>query len=155
VNVGEARVVNAFPRCVTRQGNLRAQETLWRVFRPIGGRWRGIAQVPNGNLRLRDEWARFDARRRFAIDASELAQHAPVGLAQACRCGDIMAGIARRKRPVRARVCPRTPVAPAWSERRDLRSGTSMASPPSSPRSHDDSRREGHPREERGPRRAP
>jgi len=94
VNAGEARVVNAFPRCVTRQGNLRAQEILWRVFRPVGGRWRGIAQVPNGNLRLRDEWAGFDARRRFAIDTSGLVECAPVGLAQACRCGDIMAGIA-------------------------------------------------------------
>ena len=91
---GEPRVVNAFPRCVTRRGNARAQATLWRVFRPIGGRWRGIAQVPNGNLRLRDEWARFDARRRFEIDASGLGEHAPAGLAQACRCGDIMAGIA-------------------------------------------------------------
>ena len=88
------RVVNSFPRCVTRQGNARAQATLWRVFRPIGGRWRGIAQVPNGNLRLRDEWARFDARRRFEIDAAELAELAPAALAQACRCGDIMAGIA-------------------------------------------------------------
>jgi hydrogenase expression/formation protein HypD len=92
---GRPRVANAFPRCVTRQGNARAQATLWRVFRPIRGRWRGIAQVPNGNLRLRDEWVRFDARRRFEIDASELWEHAPAGgLAQACRCGDIMAGIA-------------------------------------------------------------
>jgi hydrogenase expression/formation protein HypD len=94
VNAGEARVVNAFPRCVTREGNLRAQEILWRVFRPLGGRWRGIAQVPNGNLRLRDEWARFDSRRRFAIDAAALGADAPLGLAQSCRCGDIMAGIA-------------------------------------------------------------
>jgi len=94
VNAREARVVNAFPRCVTPEGNLRAQEILWRVFRPVGGRWRGIAQVPNGNLRLRDEWAGFDARRRFAIDTSGLAERTPVGLAQACRCGDIMAGIA-------------------------------------------------------------
>ena len=97
VNAGEARVVNAFPRCVTREGNVRAQEMLWRVFRLLGGRWRGIAQVPNGNLRLRDEWAGFDARRRFAIDASALGERAPLGLAQACRCGDIMAGIASPK----------------------------------------------------------
>jgi hydrogenase expression/formation protein HypD len=94
VNAGEARVVNAFPRCVTREGNRRAQEILWRVFRPLGGRWRGIAQVPNGNLRLRDEFARFDARRRFAIDTDALVARAPLGLAQSCRCGDIMAGIA-------------------------------------------------------------
>ena len=41
----EAVVANTFPRCVTKEGNQRAQEQLWRVFRPIGGRWRGIAHV--------------------------------------------------------------------------------------------------------------
>ncbi|MEZ4267022.1 MAG: hypothetical protein R3F39_11640 [Myxococcota bacterium] len=83
-----------FPRCVTREGNLRAQASLWEVFQPIGGRWRGIAHIPNGNLRLRDKWhARFDARRRFGIDLESL-WHAPPRLAGLCRCGDIMAGAA-------------------------------------------------------------
>jgi hydrogenase expression/formation protein HypD len=93
VRDGEQAVINMFPRCVTREGNLRAQEQLWRVFRPIGGRWRGIAHVPNGNLRLRDEWAHVDARRRFTIDLTSLWDQAPPMLAQACICGDIMAGI--------------------------------------------------------------
>jgi hydrogenase expression/formation protein HypD len=87
-------VVNMFPRCVTREGNRRAQERLWKVFRPTGGRWRGIAHVPNGNLRLRDEWAALDARRRFTIDLASLWDCAPPALAQDCICGDIMAGIA-------------------------------------------------------------
>jgi hydrogenase expression/formation protein HypD len=86
-------VVNMFPRCVTKEGNLPAQETLWKVFRPLGGRWRGIAHVPNGNLRLRDEFAHLDARRRFRIDLSRFWDYAPAGLAQQCICGDIMAGI--------------------------------------------------------------
>jgi hydrogenase expression/formation protein HypD len=90
----EPRVDNMFPRCVTREGNRVAQEQLWRVFRPMGGRWRGIAHVPNGNLRLRDEWARVDARRRFRIDLPSLWDYAPPALAQHCVCGDIMAGIA-------------------------------------------------------------
>ncbi len=90
----KAEVVNTFPRCVTKEGNLRAQERLWRVFRPTGGRWRGIAHVPNGNLRLRDEFARLDARRQFDIDVASLWDWAPPGLGQQCRCGDIMAGIA-------------------------------------------------------------
>lgn len=86
-------VFNAFPRCVTREGNLVAQETLWKVFRPIGGKWRGIAHVPNGNLRLRDEFARFDTRKRFDIDVTSLWDYAPQSLAGQCLCGDIMAGI--------------------------------------------------------------
>ena len=93
VKDGRPRVDNMFPRCVTREGNLVAQEQLWRVFRPVGGRWRGIAHVPNGNLRFRDEWARLDARRRFRIDLPSLWDYAPPALAQHCVCGDIMAGI--------------------------------------------------------------
>jgi hydrogenase expression/formation protein HypD len=88
------QVNNMYPRCVTREGNLAAQEQLWRVFRPIGGRWRGIAHVPNGNLRLRDEWAPVDARRRFSIDITTLWDTAPPALVQQCICGNIMAGIA-------------------------------------------------------------
>jgi len=88
------RVENAFPRCVSREGNLEAQAVLWRVFEPQGGRWRGIAHVPNGNLRLRDEFAQWDARRRFDIDLAPLWDHAPAALVAQCQCGDIMAGIA-------------------------------------------------------------
>jgi hydrogenase expression/formation protein HypD len=90
---GRAAVANTFPRCVTPDGNLRAQAQLWQVFRPIGGRWRGIAHVPNGNLRLRHEWARLDARQQFDIDLHSLWEHAPATLVQDCICGDIMAGI--------------------------------------------------------------
>ena len=93
VRDGEPKVVNMFPRCVTKEGNLRAQEQLWSVFRPVGGRWRGIAHVPNGNLRLREEWAHLDARRRFTIDLAALWVDAPAALTADCICGDIMSGI--------------------------------------------------------------
>jgi hydrogenase expression/formation protein HypD len=91
---GSAEVANTFPRCVTAEGNLVAQERLWRVFRATGGNWRGIAHVPNGNLRLRDEFAELDARLRFDIDLKPLWGHAPHKLLQSCICGDIMAGVA-------------------------------------------------------------
>ena len=93
IREGRASVENMYPRCVTKDGNLRAQEQLWKVFRPIGGRWRGIAHVPNGNLRLRDEWAHLDARKQFDIDVNGLWEYAPPALVQECICGDIMAGI--------------------------------------------------------------
>jgi hydrogenase expression/formation protein HypD len=88
------QVVNMFPRCVTREGNRAAQEKLWRVFKAVGGCWRGIAHVPNGNLRLCDEWAEVDTRKRFRIDVKALWDYAPPSLARDCICGDIMAGIA-------------------------------------------------------------
>jgi hydrogenase expression/formation protein HypD len=85
-------VVNMFPRCVSREGNKVAQEQLWKVFTPMGGRWRGIAHVPNGNLRLKEEWSAFDARRRFTIDVSRLWDYAPPKLLGQCICGEIMSG---------------------------------------------------------------
>jgi hydrogenase expression/formation protein HypD len=88
------KVVNMYPRCVTPEGNRNAQAQLWRVFRTVGGNWRGIAHVPNGNLRLRDEFAEVDARRKYDIDVRRLWTRAPSTLTQVCICGTIMAGTA-------------------------------------------------------------
>jgi hydrogenase expression/formation protein HypD len=88
------RVENMFPRCVTPEGNKNAQAALWRVFRTVGGNWRGIAHVPNGNLRLRDEFAGVDARKKYRIDVRRLWTRAPSALTQTCICGTIMAGTA-------------------------------------------------------------
>jgi hydrogenase expression/formation protein HypD len=93
VRDGTPRVDNMFPRCVTPEGNRNAQQQLWRVFRTTGGRWRGIAHVPNGNLRLRDEFAAVDTRRRHRIDLKRMWNTAPSNLTQLCVCGDIMSGI--------------------------------------------------------------
>ena len=94
IHEGKPEVVNMYPRCVTKEGNAPAQEKLWKAFRPTGGRWRGIAHVPNGNLRLRDELAHVDARRRFQIDLASLWASSPSTLTSQCICGDIMSGIA-------------------------------------------------------------
>ena len=90
---GAQRVINAYPRCVTPDGNRQAQKLLWEVFATEGGNWRGIAHVPNGNLRLRPKYAWVDARCRFDIELSSLLAEAPPKLAQECVCGNIMAGI--------------------------------------------------------------
>jgi hydrogenase expression/formation protein HypD len=93
IHAGRAEVANMYPRVVSHEGNRPALEKLWKVFKPVGGRWRGIAHIPDGNLRLRDEWAHVDARKRFQIEVSQLGDRAPSGLAQRCICGDIMAGL--------------------------------------------------------------
>ncbi len=90
----ELRVVNAYTRCCTPAGNRPAQKLLWKVFQTVGGQWRGIAHIPNSNIRLRDEYAWIDARKRFDIDLSQLWKGASPSLAHHCICGDIMAGIA-------------------------------------------------------------
>ena len=96
---------------------MRAQEQLWRVFRPIGGRWRGIAHVPNGNLRLRDEWAHLDARRHFDIDLESLWDFAPPALVQRLhlrRHHGRHQVADRLPRCSAAPACPTRRSAPAW-----------------------------------------
>ncbi len=91
---GRAEVKNAYPRCVTREGNRDLQRALWEVFEPVGGRWRGIAHIPNGNLRFRDAYRAYDARVRFRIDTDALEIPGLSDLARQCICGDIMSGVA-------------------------------------------------------------
>jgi hydrogenase expression/formation protein HypD len=109
---GRAEVANLYPRCVTREGNVRAQQQLFRVFRPAAGRWRGIADVPDGDLRLRDEFANWDARRRYRIDHATPPDDTPSALARRCICGDIMSGVSSPADcPLFGRECaPESPV---------------------------------------------
>jgi hydrogenase expression/formation protein HypD len=90
---GDLRVINMYPRCVTHEGNRVAQEQMWKVFKTASGIWRGIADVPDGNLRLRDEFALVDARKKFKIDMQRLLQFVPSELSQQCICGGIMSGL--------------------------------------------------------------
>ncbi|WP_336325469.1 hydrogenase formation protein HypD [Halovenus sp. HT40] len=91
---GEETVENAYPRCVTREGNRVAKEQLWDVFEAVDGEWRGIAHIPDANLQLRSEYAEYDARERFAIDTSDLRGDSGSQHSEECICGDIMAGTA-------------------------------------------------------------
>ena len=112
VKEGRPEVVNAYPRCVTREGNLPAQRALWKVFRLRTGRWRGIALVPDGNLELLPAFAHLDARRRFAIDTTDVSFPVAEEEARGCLCGQIMLGLATPKDcPLFSRTClPSSPV---------------------------------------------
>jgi hydrogenase expression/formation protein HypD len=94
IQAGRPEVFNAYPRCVTREGNQAAQRSLWKVFEPRTGRWRGIAEVPGGNLDLTAGFSHLDARRRFPIDTSAVRDEAAAGLERECICGSIMMGLA-------------------------------------------------------------
>ena len=109
---GVSDVANMFPRCVTREGNQNALAQLWKVFQTAGGEWRGIAHIPDGNLRLRDEFAAYDARRRYTIDLAPLWNTGNTALTSQCICGRIMAGTASPADcPLFGRECvPESPV---------------------------------------------
>jgi hydrogenase expression/formation protein HypD len=80
---------NAYPRCVTEEGNTAAKQTMWEVFETEAGEWRGIAEIPGANIVLREEYDAHNARKRFDI-APDVGGADP--LTEECICGDIMAG---------------------------------------------------------------
>jgi len=91
---GKHEVVNAFPRCVTREGNKKALAAMHAVFEMGDGDWRGIAHVPSGNLVLRKEFERWDARSRFGVELAAAPEVEERAAASECRCGGIMSGLA-------------------------------------------------------------
>ena len=61
-------VENAYGRAVTREGNKPAQDLIDKVFVECDRKWRGIGMIPMSGWRLRDEYAEFDAEKRFAVE---------------------------------------------------------------------------------------
>ncbi len=96
INAGECRVENEFTRAVTREGNLKAQNRVAEVFELRRSfEWRGLGEVPYSALRIRTEFAEFDAERRYGLEYRPVPDH------KACECGAILRGV---KRPQDCRI---------------------------------------------------
>lgn len=66
---GRAEVENPYARSVSYEGNLPAQRLIDSVFEVTDRKWRGIGVIPQSGLRLRPEYAAFDAEQMFDISA--------------------------------------------------------------------------------------
>lgn len=84
---GRAEVENQYARSVRRQGNQPAQELIARIFRVVPRQWRGVGQIPHSGLGLSDEYADFDAERRFGL-ADQTIQESPD-----CIAGLVLQGV--------------------------------------------------------------
>jgi len=57
------------------------------VFEPGPATWRGIGEIPDSGLKIRNEYQHFDATIAFDIDPGQ--PYEPEG----CICGDILRGV--------------------------------------------------------------
>jgi hydrogenase expression/formation protein HypD len=87
VEKGESKVEIAYKRGVKPEGNQRALRLMEQVFEPAPARWRGIGEVTDSGLRLREKYESFDAEAEFNIEPG------PVIEAAGCICGDILRGV--------------------------------------------------------------
>jgi hydrogenase expression/formation protein HypD len=94
-----------YKRAVTREGNPKAKELVYRVFEPADDSWRGLGNIPGSGLKIRPEFKRFDAAMQFDL------QREPTPEPKGCLCGEVLRGL---KKPDQCtlfgRIC--TPVNP-------------------------------------------
>jgi hydrogenase expression/formation protein HypD len=84
---GRAEVENQYARSVRREGNPAAIALIRRVFRVRPRKWRGIGEIPESGLGLAEEYAAFDAEKRFGV-ADRTAVESPE-----CRSGLVLQGV--------------------------------------------------------------
>ena len=87
ISEGRCCVENQYTRCVSEAGNPRALAILDEVFevRPQF-EWRGLGFIPNSALKLRPEFAKWDAELRFEVPGVRVADP------KACQCGEVLKG---------------------------------------------------------------
>jgi len=108
IRKGEHRVDNAYPRAVSREGNVKAKRLMYEVFEPFDVEWRGFPVIPASGLRLRKQYEQYDAQKKFGIEIKHVEKHS------ACICDKVLRGIATPPDCVLfGKACtPRRPVGP-------------------------------------------
>ena len=87
LNEGRHEVENQYVRVVTREGKMKSQKLVAEVFELRSSfEWRGLGDVPDSALRIREAYADFDAEQRLERHDEALAD------AQRCECPSILRG---------------------------------------------------------------
>ena len=87
---GRCEVENQYKRVVRDEGNTAALKLLAEVFelRPHF-EWRGLGFIAQSALALNDDFAHWDAEKRFAVPGVRVADP------KACQCGEVLKGAIR------------------------------------------------------------
>ncbi|MDO5117339.1 MAG: hydrogenase formation protein HypD [Eggerthellaceae bacterium] len=103
-----AEIEIAYARGVMPQGNPVARAAIDEVFETSPALWRGLGMIDGSGYRIREQYADFDAVRRFEPDVE------PTQDPKGCRCGDVLRGImAPSECPLFRTLCsPENPVGP-------------------------------------------
>ncbi|KPJ56343.1 MAG: hypothetical protein AMJ42_05450 [Deltaproteobacteria bacterium DG_8] len=102
---GTAKVEIEYSRVVRQEGNPKALKTLNQVYELSDAQWRGLGIIPKSGLVLKDEFALYDAAKKFDLPKPEVSE--PKG----CRCDQVLKGmISPKECPLFATHC--TPAEP-------------------------------------------
>lgn len=102
---GKPFFVNCYPRVVTDEGSRGGQAAIAKYMESCDCEWRGLGVIPGSGLKLKEEYAAYDARVKY--DVPKITGRANPG----CRCGEILQGkIKPPECPLFGKVC--TPLSP-------------------------------------------
>ena len=94
----QGKVLNLYKSAVTEKGNITAQELVNKYFEPCNAAWRGIGEIANSGMAIRNEDAMYDAGSRAITQDSKKNK--------ACRCGEVITGFASPTEcPLFAKAC--------------------------------------------------
>jgi hydrogenase expression/formation protein HypD len=88
ISGGRAEVENQYTRVVRPEGNVKALQAMARTMelRPFF-EWRGLGFITHSALKLRPEFAAWDAELRFEVPGIRVADP------KACQCGEVLKGV--------------------------------------------------------------
>jgi len=97
-----------YKNVVRPQGNPFATKLLYSVFTESDSSWRGIGLIRNSGLKLRKNYEKYDALKKFGVRIKDVKE--PAG----CLCGKVLTGTAKpRQCKYFGKKCtPETPIGP-------------------------------------------
>lgn len=84
---GKPEVQNQYLRAVDAGGNPAAQAVINEVFEVCDRKWRGIGNIPNSGLKIREAFAAYDAERKFSVSDIHTEE------SELCIAGEILQGL--------------------------------------------------------------
>ncbi|MGA2173166.1 MAG: hydrogenase formation protein HypD [Sedimentisphaerales bacterium] len=84
---GKPEAKSIYTAVVTEKGNSLAQSVIAECFEPAAGYWRGLGKIEKSTLKLKENFSKFDALKRFDIDET------PTEETTGCRCGEVLRGL--------------------------------------------------------------
>jgi hydrogenase expression/formation protein HypD len=83
----ESFVHNSYKRMVKKEGNIPAKKTIFEVFKITDRSWRGIGEIPQSGLKIKEKYKDFDADKIFNLEDYKIEEP------KVCISGEIMQGL--------------------------------------------------------------
>jgi len=87
IKIKNQKVEIQYSRAVSIEGNIKAQFIMNEVFETRNDYWRGIGEIPNSGLKLKNKYKNLDAELEFDTPVNSEKENS------ACICGDILRGL--------------------------------------------------------------